>query len=477
MLVQKLTPEKNPMRHSILSISLIVLTLTAVTTAAQAETVPEKLSVADAVKLALTANVNLKSAKSNQLTALSRLRVAELLTSYSVGANTSFERMPGESELSNSIFGSLGYENMMGTEASLNISPFASGNESSTVDLSIRHPLTRRKGPLSPKADKVLTAQSEMIIQDKELYRTQQSTVLDVIRAYFKAIEAREQVKVQEKALELVEQSARFAKRREEAGFARGIDVYRAEVQVQQTRERLNSQREAAKAAIDRLMLAIGVGIGKTPELIDPVPEVNPEVPTLEEAIAQALKNRVELSVYDERLATQQRRLAIAKEEFRPGLDIFTRFRSSNADRGVFSSSLFDLGTTTIGLELRLPLDKRAIKEEQAIVERELNILNEERAFQMERIAEEVRSAYRALESTATSLEILTTNLEVAKQNLHIAERMVEEGEGDNRDVLSAQEALTHAEMGIISAKIDLYLATLELKYAMGEDLTKIGSK
>ncbi|MCL6520356.1 MAG: TolC family protein [Armatimonadetes bacterium] len=465
------------MRHPVFAILLIVLIMIAVMIGAQAETVPEKLSVADAVKLALTANVNLKSAKSNQLTALSRLRVAELLTSYYVGANTSFERMPGESELSNSIFGSLGYENMMGTEASLNISPFASGNESSSVDLSIRHPLTRRKGLLSPKADKVLTAQSEMIIQDKELYRTQQSTVLDVIRAYFKAIEAREQVKVQEKALELVEQSARFAKRREEAGFARGIDVYRAEVQVQQTRERLNSQREAAKAAIDRLMLAIGVGIGKTPELIDPVPEVNPEVPTLEEAIAQALKNRVELSVYDERLATQQRRLAIAKEEFRPGLDIFTRFRSSNADRGVFSSSLFDLGTTTIGLELRLPLDKRAIKEEQAIVERELNILNEERAFQMERIAEEVRSAYRALESTATSLEILTTNLEVAKQNLHIAERMVEEGEGDNRDVLSAQEALTHAEMGIISAKIDLYLATLELKYAMGEDLTTIGSK
>lgn len=130
-----------------------------------------------------------------------------------------------------------------------------------------------------------------------------------------------------------------------------------------------------------------------------------------------------------------------------------------------------------MGLELRLPLDKRAIKEEQEIAERELNILNEQRAFQAERIAEEVRSAYRALESTSTSLDILTTNLEVAKQNLHIAERMVEEGQGDNRDVLSAQEALTRAESGIISAKIDLYLATLELKYAIGEDLTTVGSK
>ncbi|MDI6828463.1 MAG: TolC family protein [Armatimonadota bacterium] len=457
--------------------SLIVLIEIATVAIVRAEIVPAKLSVADAVKIALTANVNLKSAKSSQLTALSRLRMAQLLTSYSVGANTSFERMPGNSEFTNSIFGSLAYENMKGTEASLDISPFASGNATSSIDLLVRHPLTRRTGPLSPKADRVLTAQSEMSIQDKELYRTQQSTVLDVIRAYFKAVEAREQVKVQEKALELVEEAARYAKRREEAGLARGIDVFRAEVQVQQTRERLNSQREAAKAAIDRLMLAIGVGIGQTPELIDPVPDVKPKVPSLDEAIAKALKNRVELSVYDERLATQQRRFAIAKEEFRPGLDIFTRFRSSNANSGLLSSSLFDSGATVVGLELRLPLDKRAIKEEQEIAERELNILNEQRAFQAERIAEEVRSAYRALESTSTSLDILTTNLEVAKQNLHIAERMVEEGQGDNRDVLSAQEALTRAESGIISAKIDLYLATLELKYAIGEDLTTVGSK
>ncbi len=298
-----------------------------------------------------------------------------------------------------------------------------------------------------------------------------------MIRAYYGAVQAQERVKIEEKALRLIEQAAEYARRREEARLARGIDVSRAEVQVAQTKDRLNVQRESARAAVDRLMLAIGLGIGETPELTDPVPEVNPVVPDLDEAIDTALANRTELFVYNERIANQERRLAIAEEELRPELNAVASFHSTDSDEGLISGSTFDLGYTTVGVELNIPLDRRISREERDIAARGLDILSEQRAFRTEEIAEEVRSAYRSFEATSTSLDIFSQNLEVAQQNLHIAERMVEEGEGDNRDVLSAQEALTGVESGIISAKTDLYLAIIDLKYAMGEDLTTMGSK
>lgn len=461
------------MQLSNLTIPAIVLTITLFQSVFAAEVIPDKLSVADAVKLALTANVSMKAAKSDILTSASRLRIAELQTTYSAGANTTLEHTPAESGMASSILGSLQYRGLSGTEMSLDVSPFGTGSEPTSLDLTIRHPLTYRRGLLSEKADIVQSARSQMLISEKQAFQTQQSTVLSVIRAYFRAVEAREQVKVQERALALVEQAARYARMREEAGFARGIDVYRAEVQVQQTRERLNVRRESAKAALDRLMLAIGVGVGATPELTDPIPEIKVELPSLEEAIGKALKNRPEIAIYDERLTTQARQVSIAQEQFRTRVDAVVRFRSSSPDN-LISSSMLEEGSTAVGLEVRMPIDRRAIREERDIAARELDILRQEKMFREEEIAEEVRAAYRSLESAATSLDILTQNLEVAKKNLSIAERMVEEGEADNRDVLSAQESLANAESGLISAKVDLYLASLELKYAVGEDLTKV---
>lgn len=436
--------------------------------------VPDKLSLADAIQLALKANVGLKSAAQGYDTSVLRLKVAELDTTYSLSGNATLDDSPYTSEFSNRLVGSLEYKGMSGTEASLDLSPFGWGSERGSVGLTIRQPLVKNKGMLSPKADLVQTARSQQSIQSKQLYRSKQSTILSVVRAYLRAVDAREQVAVSERALKLAEDELEYSRKREQAGFARGIDVARAEVQVAQRRERLNVQSASARGAVDELMLAIGAGIGKIPELTSSVPEVTEDIPSLDEAIRIALANRPELSIYDERLATQQRALAMAEDELKPDVNAVARFRSSEPKEGVISGSIFDLGTSTIGVEVQLPLDKRALKVEREITAKELEILKEQRAFQMEEIAEQIRNAYRSLESNRVSLDILTQNLEQAKEELRIANRMVEEDEGDNRDVLSAQEHLTSVEGGLISAKTDLYLAVMELKYAMGEDLTEM---
>jgi outer membrane protein TolC len=218
-------------------------------------------------------------------------------------------------------------------------------------------------------------------------------------------------------------------------------------------------------------MLAMGVGVGQTPELIDTVPEVLPEIPTLEEALNRALKNRPELVVSDLQIEDQQRLLAIAKDQLRPELNAVAQFNSVSTGEGLISGSTIENGTLVAGLEYRVALDKRALLEEQQTTERNLEVLKLLKQYQLESIAEEVGRAYRTYQSEKTSLEIYTNNLKTAKENLELANRMMEEASGTNRDVLDAQAALTQTEANILSAKTGLYIAILTLKNAMGEDL------
>lgn len=439
------------------------------------ENAVEQLALKDAISMSLVTNITLKRAESSRLDSQSRLKTASYLTSYGVGATSSFDRFQKRSDLTARLSGNLSYQDLPGTQGEITLSPFAEGNERSAVGISLRHPLIQGKGVLSDKSNLVLNARSALFVDDKNYYLSTQSTVLNVIDAYFKAIEARKLVTEQEHAVTYMEQAAIYAQKREEAGLGRGIDVSRAEVRVAQTKDQLNLQQSSSRSAMDRLMIAIGSGVGKYYDLTEPVPQNALPVPTLEEAISAAIKSRYELTIFDQQIRDQQRTVALAKDKFRNKLDAVASFNSSNTNTGILSGSTVDDGSLRVGVELKIPLDKRTIVEDRVIAERALDILLKAKTFREEQINQEIRQAYRAYESANTSLQIFTQNLSEAQSNLHIAERMVEEGEGDNRDVLEAQNSLTLVTSSIISARIDLYLASVNLRYAMGEDITKLG--
>lgn len=430
-----------------------------------------KLSLRDAVAKALRENASLKQAEERQVSSVSRLRIASITTSYGAGAVSGWARTPSNSSLSGRAFGSVTYEGLFGTQASLDISPFAFGSQRAAMDLTLRHPLTSGRGRLSRKADIVAGARTDASIQAKQLYLTRQAKILDVVDAYFQAVLLREQVKVEERAVAIAEEAAEGARKRAEAGLVPEIDVSRAEIRVAQTKDQLNLRRQSSRAALDRLMLAIGAGVGERPELTDAIPKPSSELPALADAVEMALRNRLELAVFDARLADQARALAIAKDTLRARLDAVASLSSHRAGRTLISGSFFDDSTSAAGIEYRFPIDRRVDLENRDIAERGLEVLARLRTFQMEEIAEQVRDAHRRVQTASTSMEILTKNVEVAKENLAMAQRMVDEGLADNRDVLDAQAALTSAESGLLAARTQLYLARVNLEYAMGEDL------
>lgn len=435
------------------------------------------MSLTDALAMAMDENPNLRKAEQSQSAAQARLRVANIFSSYEFSTTAGMAHSPGSSDRSSQLLTQMTYANIRGTEVSLGLSPLATGSSRGSVGLTMRHPLGQGKGLFSERAYALEGAKIGSTVEEKQYYLTRQAAIQGVIESYYRAVEAREQVKVQEHAVETAQAAADGAREKAKELQITEIEVSRADIRVAQTKDQLNIQKQSAQGAIDRLMLAIGKGMGDSPELTDTVPAVDPKLPTLAEAIDKALQNRAELSVYDLQTATQERSLAMSKDRLRPRLDVVAGFNSTNSDSGLIGKSLYDLGSFTAGFEYRVPMDKRSLVEEQNTAQSNLDVLKKLRLFQMDQVAESIRNAYRAVEASRTSVEILGQNVKVARDNLALAQEMLDEGLDDNRNVLDGQDSLTRAESGLLSARVDLYLATVNLKYAMGEDLADIGKQ
>lgn len=464
------------MRYFIMVAALAALF--ACTASSQADTtIPAKLTVSDAVSLAMTANTGLKQARESKLTSISNLKVAGFKTSMDLGSSTSLDRASGNSDLSSLVSSRLSYENMSGTLASLDLTPLGFGSKRGAFGVSLRQALGKGRGLLSNKGLALKSAQSNLTVESKREFLSEQATVQGVVEAYYQAVLAREEVKVREQAVNNAVIAADGWRKREAAGIAAGIDVTRSDVQVSQTKNQLNAQQRDARNSLDRLMISIGGGVGQTPELVDTVPTTDVTLPPLGEAVKKALDNRVELDVFDERLGEQQRQLALAKDQMKPQLDFVAGFNGSRDSEGFLSRSILNSGLLTTGVEYSIPLDQRIIREKRQNVARQLDLLGSQRDFQMEQITEEVRAAYRRVDSARSSLDILAQNKIAAEDNLRIANRMMEVGKGSSRDVLDAQLAVTEVDSSLLSAKTDFFLATIDLKRTMGEDITTMEFK
>ncbi len=451
----------------------IITGLIVLSGSALGQTVPAKLSIRQALDMAITVNPTLRQSSSDLGDTRVRAGLARIETSLSASAEAKQTRGEIGNDTNAVITGKWDRSDPKGAKSSVEFAPIGIGGDRGSLSVQHRIPLNRGKDKLSTKLNDIMDADSAFRIQEKQIFLTKQATVLSVIGAYLNAVLAREQIKVQEKALSVAEDAATSARKRADAGLIAELEVSRADISVAQTRDDLNGQIQAYKGAVDTLMKSIGQGIGQNPELIDSVPETTQPLPALETAVSTALQNRVELSVYDQQISDRSRKTNITADQLKPALDAVAGFSSFNNRTGVLGSSIFNRNSLTIGLEYTVSLDKRIITAEKEISQKDLALYTDLRAYEMEKIAADVRGAYRSVETSRDSLNILGQNLNTTLENLRLAQRMVDEGLSSNREVLDAQTAVTRVESGILSAKLNLYMAGLNLKAAMGEDLTK----
>ena len=284
-----------------------------------------------------------------------------------------------------------------------------------------------------------------------------------VARAYLAAIRADTDVETAQANVMLSQAVLTQAENQKTAGTGTGIEITRARVQLANNQQRLLVAQNERKAAHLRLLRAMGLRLDTDLQLTDHLQYIPVDAVTLEQAKAQALKERQDYKAQQDRESTARLMSSATTMERMPTLAALGDYGSSGAG---FSQVL---PTRTVGVSVKLPIfdgarrdARRAESESQYRAERvRTNDLKEQ-------VELDVRLALDAISSAQDEVTVAKDGLDLAGNELEQARRRYQAGVSDSLEVTDAQTRLERARDNQTAALYNYNVARIDLAQAMG---------
>ena len=248
------------------------------------------------------------------------------------------------------------------------------------------------------------------------------------------------------------------------AGTVPGIDVLRAQVELQAEQQRLMFVQNAFQKQKLTLARAIGLPIGQEFSLSDTVPYA--PVPTLPlgQALEQALKSRSDFQSAVALVRAAESNKKAARGEGLPAL----RFNADYGDIGLSPGNSH--GTFTVAANVRVPIFQGGLVHGKVL---EADALLRERQAQLQdlrsRIDFEVRTAFMDLKSTGDQVQVAMSAENLANEQVKQAQDRFASGVATSLEVVQAQEALATADENYISSLFNFNVARATLLRSMGQ--------
>ena len=293
---------------------------------------------------------------------------------------------------------------------------------------------------------------------------TRDVVVLTVADQYLQMLAAEQLTASVEAEVATSETLRQIAVDRKEAGSAAGIEVLRAEVRLQQDRQRLIATRNAQiKQRLD-LARMIGLPLGQELEPADTMIEDAPPSPELDQAVAQAWARRRDLAAAEARLAAAHAARRAATRERYPALRVGGDYGVLGRDVDTVKET-FDLGAT-----IAVPIYDRAVIDSESIrAEAELRARDVELEDLRAAIYYEVRGALLDLDAARELVAVGRLGRDLARRQLEQARNRFAAGVASNLEVVEAQESLARADETFIASLYLLTVERLRLARSLGE--------
>jgi outer membrane factor, OMF family len=301
-------------------------------------------------------------------------------------------------------------------------------------------------------------------LREIDIERVIEDTRFLVTQNYYELQNADAQVEIEIAAIQDAQQTLRDAQLLERAGLGTKFDVLRAEVQVANAQQRLNTAKADQLNA--RRTLVEVLGVGQTVSLVaaDEIKESGTWELSLENSIVLAYKNRVELEqALLQKDINELQRIA-AEAETKPQVSLFATYNVSDAfgddlsvnDAYTFGArmswTLFDGGATSA----------RAEQEEKDKETEEIRF-----AQQRNQVRLQVEQAYNNLGANKDNITTSKKAVELAEESLRLARLRFQAGVGTQTDVINAQSDLTTARGNFLRAIINYNQSLNELQRAV----------
>jgi outer membrane protein TolC len=290
-----------------------------------------------------------------------------------------------------------------------------------------------------------------------------ETVVLVVVELYLRAVAGINRVEVANTQVETAQALLDLAHDQRDAGVVSGIDVLRAEVQLESQRQRLIAAETAYEKDKIALARAIGLEAEQDLELVDHASTDVPPAPSIDEAIASALTTRADYQAVLERLKAAEADRRGARAGALPSLHLA-------ADLGEIGETANDAERTyTVAGLVRIPLfdagrqHSRVIETTATLSQRQAEAADYE-----QRVEAEVRNAFLDLEATQRQLEVARSLVDLADRELAQARIRFSAGVTNNLEVIDAQESVATASDSYILSLHAYNLARVALARASG---------
>ena len=329
----------------------------------------------------------------------------------------------------------------------------------------------------------------------KEIVRLQINTTLaQAQNTYWDLVAARENVRVAEQSMAVAQRLHEDNIARAEIGTASGLDVVTAESEVAaRQRDLVTAQTTVQMREVD-LKNVISKNLSDLVssvqiEPIDSLPDPKADdIPSLEDALTTAIKNRSEIRQAEVNLLTQDIAIKYSKDLLRPSLLVFANFNSSglygdqtltDANGGTvvlpggISQALRQVRSWTypeyaIGFTFSLNIRNRAAKADlyRARLEKQQTEIGIQRTRNS--IALEIRKAMIGLVQSKAQVEAAHKAVELSSQSLAAEETRMMEGSSIPYEVIRRQRDLRSAQFAEVQARAAYAKALVERDRAMG---------
>jgi outer membrane protein len=294
---------------------------------------------------------------------------------------------------------------------------------------------------------------------------TDESISATVAKAYLAALRADADVEAYQANVALAEAVLKQSENQKSAGTGTGIEVTRAKVQLSNEKQRLLAvQNERSKSYL-QLLRAMGLNLATELELTDKLSYEPTDAITLEQAKAEALKNRPDIKAQAEHEAAARLNANSVKVERLPSLYVFADYGTTGTNGDIVSL----LPTRDYGLALRVPIfdggRRDARRAEFASQFRQERIRTNDLREQMEL---DIRTSLDSLHNAEEQLKVAEEGLTLSDSELTQARRRFEAGFASNLEVTDAQTRLERARDNRIAALFGYNVARIDLGRAMG---------
>lgn len=295
------------------------------------------------------------------------------------------------------------------------------------------------------------------------LQNARDSVVFAVISLYLQAVAGGARIEAAQAQVNTSQALYNTAIDLRKAGVAPGIDVLRAQVELQVQQQRLILVRNEFEKQKLNLARAIGLPLGQQFSLADQVSYTPAPPITQDEGLRQAYRTRADYQSAMTLVRAAESSRKAAESERLPSLS----FEANYGDIG--NTVLNSHGTFAVAGALRIPIFLGArVRADVIQAEAQLDQRRAEAEDVRGRIDAEVRTAFLDLRASGDQVQVAGSSRDLAAQQLNQARDRFAAGVANNLEVVQAQQAVAQADENYISSLYGYNVAKASLARSLG---------